>query len=431
MKHRCFMPADTRIRLPEDIYNQVKVIAGKTGQSEGDVVKDIIIKAESEGKTLEEIVGDMEAKVSAPRGRPLREGTRPTEVVVTHEGKSDPLDRMADKMEKVLSVKLMGSLIRDMDLTPDQRALLASRNPNANINYPQQQQQHQPRDFREVIADIKLIESIGGEKSDPAVKEMLKTLTDELRESRKQPPKEDTFNERLERIALLRTLGQDKEADNAIKELKRDFEGKVSDLQQKVDDQKEDIHKMQLAELKTDLTKRIEELQNRPDMLQQAKGIFELAEQDESGLMKEVVKAVAKKKLGIEEKKFSLKDLANDFNSIPIGKAKDFIVDIINAVRGTAKAPAPPPPQTSPPTTVEVSEQELAERAGISEQLPKLLSAEKGVTFAEPEEPAPAQPQPVEETALPPEEAESQPQSPSPPPTKGEEKPRQRRVKKE
>jgi len=346
--------ADTRLTIPEDLYNHIKVISGKTGKKEGDVLRALIIEAERGGKSLEEIVEEMRAnaEIVPPRGRGRPPKTLGYRAVVLREPaerqKKDPLDRVADKMEKILGIKLMSKLVNDLDLNPSEAALVHGRNPG----YPRQPLSPQKTDIMAFVKEVKALEMLDKQTSDPEVKLMLKELKDAqvkmFKDIEKPPSARQDLRRRLDELKeyamTMRIFGTPEEAKKADRA-----------VQNELKEMRKELHNAQLGSLKDqmkwqseDFQRKIDEIKNTPSEFDQIARISALSTKDPA------VKAYLHQKLGISAKKgLTPESIAKTIKEIqvPVG---DLIDGVIKAIRATGKAPTlpPPPPPTPIPTEI-------------------------------------------------------------------------------
>lgn len=340
---------DTRVSLPEKTYNQIKALAGKMGMREGELLKEIIDKSKGEGQSLEEIVEDLEIEFGSTKTTRKAPGARTRTIYLRDQRQrvmSDPLDRIANKMEKILGIKLMRKLVSDLDLNPSEEALLHSRNPN----YPRQPITPQKTDIMAFVKEVKALEMLDKQTTDPEVKAMLKELKDAqvklFKDVEKPPSARQDLRRRLDELKeyamTMRIFGTPEEAKKADRA-----------VQNELKEMRKELHKTQLDGIKAQMERQdkefqrqISEIKNAPSQFDQIARISALSSKDPA------VKAYLHKKLGISEKKsLTPESIAKTIKEIqvPLGELID---GAVKAVRGVVKAPAQPPPPPPRPTEI-------------------------------------------------------------------------------
>lgn len=400
------------LRIYKEDLEKLKIAAASSGKDEKDILRELLGKAVPE-EVQEELINL--AKARAPSKRSSSGDVVSTPVSTTVQIGERVKSIIADAVETRVYLRTLG-----IDLG-DQR-----QNQQQPYPYPPQygypQPPEQKKDIREWIMELKALESLEKKETDPDIKEILKeqreTTKKLLEQTNKQPEKKEMAIEDLMKwMTFYRMAGQPEEAQKLqglITEKLDEVKSKLHDTEVKLITQQADFQQK-------DLQRQINEIKSAPTELDQITRLSTLAKEDDA------IRAYMNTKLGIKTGESMTPQKLKEYIEgikVPLG---DIIKGVGDFIQKRQTVTAPPPPSTAPPAEYVPSEEELATRSGVSEQLPRFPKLEKGVTFSEPEE----TPQPsLEEASLPPEETEAESQPPPPSPAKGEEKPK-RRTKKE
>jgi len=336
------------IRVYSEDMEKLKIAAGTSGKDEKDILHELMKGVpEDVFNELKEI-----ASVRTRKRRPKAETT-----VQSIHGTTEIGERLkaviADAVETKVYLKTLGINLGDSNPQQSQYPLMYPP------QYPQMQpqpQQETKKDIMTVVAELKALESLDKQTSDPEVKNMLKELKD-AQVKRLRPPEtpkqssRDRMRELIELMTFYKMAGQSEEA-GKVGELIRVEMTKMTDK----------LHQTELAMQKQQSTFQLQQIQqqlndikNAPTEFDQITRMSKLAESDPA------IKAYMNKKLGVKEKGEPLtpEKLKSYIETIqvPVG-------DIIKGVMGymQQRAPAPPPPTTEPPPLVQEVPPGLAEQ---------------------------------------------------------------------
>lgn len=352
--------SDRRIRLPQDVYDTIKVMAGKTGKKETQVIGEILKEAmDEEGTSLREFMEDMvdDAKVSTGRRPVTRRTYQP------QERKIDPLDRFMERIEKILTVRLMMSMMNDSggmmgggsssSLTPEEKALLFGRR---GVKYPlgTSDDKLSPKDMIDQLTLLKLVESMGtgSGKEDPETKRLLSEIRLELVKGTKTP-EVDRTKELMDRVVLLKSVGASDEAKVAQNQLltylrEQDKTAKnISDsVDKKMDDLQKQVFNTQVGFIQSEKD-RIEREFNEYRMNPPKSDIETALEMWEKSKTSPLLRKALEAGAGIDtKKKTSVSDFVEAAKTLGLDKIVDGVKNWLSSSEAktitTRKIPLPP-----------------------------------------------------------------------------------------
>ncbi|MBA7489929.1 hypothetical protein ES702_00463 [subsurface metagenome] len=375
------------LRIYKDDLDKLKLAAASSGKDEKDILREMLNKVPLE--VFEEL------KTLASARAPTRR--RKTEAIVAEtppSGVTNIGNRLkaviADAVETKVYLKTLGINLGD---EPKQPAYPYWGQPGQYPpgQHPQMPQQPPKKDIMTVVAELKALESLDKQTSDPEIKNMLKELKDAQvkqlsGQGTQQPSGRERMRELMEMMTFYKMAGQPEEA-NKIQDVLRAEMSKVTERLHETELKMQD----QQAETRhQDLLRQINEIRTAPTEFDQITRMSQLSEKDPA------IRAFMHKRLGIEDKGDPLtpeklgKYLENI--QVPVGKIAKMIWGYVQQQKGEAK---PPPPTTPPPGQAEIREISPEALAKLPEQhLPPETTTEL------PPAPPPAQKEAPAEPAL-------------------------------
>lgn len=389
-------------RLFKDDLEALKVAAAASGKDEKEILHDLLTKATPE-EVRNELIRLAKARTPTRKSRDTETAEVAT-VTPSHTAEigSRLKNVIADAVETKVYLKTLGINLGD--------------EPKQQYPYPpwmmppQMQQPPKPeKDIKEWVMELKAIESLEKDETNPAilavVKEMKESVVKAIEQNKQPEKKETSIEDMMKWMAMYRMMGQPEEA----QKMQQQITQKMDELNEKLHVAQREMDQKEAEWRHDDLTRQINELKNAPTQFDQIIQISQLSDQDPA------IKAYVYKKLGIKEKGEPLTpEKLGDYIKqikVPLGDILGGIGDILFKRAQQVKQP-PPPEATAPPpgviTTETPEEAEIASRA-LGFQQPA----------NPPVNPEPKPPEPPAESGLPPESGTEGGQPPKKPSRKG------------
>jgi len=264
-----------------------------------------------------------------------------------HRKPSGFAEDIMDTYKEAMKIKTMMSVL-GVDIGLGKQQNLPYGYPPTSYPYPQPQKEK--KDIMTVVAELKALESLDKQTSDPEVKLMLKELKDaqvkQLQNSEThQPSGRDRMRELIEMMTFYKMAGQPEEA-GKVQELIR---AEMTKMTEKLHSTELAMQKQQADFTSSNLQRQIDDIRTAPTEFDQITKMSQLSEKDPA------IRAFMHKRLGIEDKGEALtpEKLKNYLESVqvPVGKIVKMIYGFWQQHQGKPAEP-PPQPTTAPPSEI-------------------------------------------------------------------------------